>query len=99
MTSSWKSTGYLKIDISQDLRDRTRLFVPEACLVIGVVDELDVLEEGQVFLQIDRDPLLDNPQVIQGTVIVAKNPCFHPGDVRLLQVSSASIGGLTTQVM
>jgi len=51
-----------------------------------VVDELGVLKEGQVYVQIDQSLLQDCPKVIQKPVIVAKNPCFHPGDVRLLQV-------------
>jgi len=67
-------------------RDRTRIFVPEACLLMGVVDEWNVLEEGQVFVQIDCSPLLDDPEVIESTVCVTKNPCFHPGDIRVLQV-------------
>lgn len=73
--------------------------MPEACLLIGVVDEWNVLEEGQVFLQIDSSPLLDDPQVIQGTVIVAKNPCFHPGDVRVLQVRDSPSRGIGRNVM
>ena len=27
----------------------------------------------------------DNKQTVQGCVVVAKNPCLHPGDVRVLQ--------------
>jgi hypothetical protein len=80
------------------LRDKTRIFVPDACLLIGTVDELDILKEGHVFLQIDRSPLLDAPQIIEGLVIVAKNPCFHPGDIRVLQVRrrlDTSQGGLS----
>ena len=70
----------------QDLRTRTRIFVPEAALLMGVVDELGVLEYGQVFIQVDRSLTLDSPTIIQGDIIMAKNPCFHPGDVRILQV-------------
>ena len=72
----------------QDLRNKTRIYVPEAALLMGVMDELGLLEYGQVFIQIDRSPLLNSPEVVTGDVIVAKNPCFHPGDVKCLQVCS-----------
>lgn len=75
---------------SQDLKFKTRIHVPEAALLIGVVDELGVLEYGQVFIQIDSSVALDAPQAIVGDVIVAKNPCFHPGDIRVLKVSQSS---------
>lgn len=52
---------------------------------MGVVDETGVLEYGEVFVQIDRSQLLDSPLVVSGDIVVAKNPCFHPGDVRVLK--------------
>ena len=60
---------------------------PQNQSVAGVVDELGVLQEGQVYVQIDQSLLQDCPKVIDKPCIVAKNPCFHPGDVRRLQVT------------
>ena len=34
----------------------------------------------------NTDPSELRPEVITGEVVVAKNPCFHPGDVRKLRV-------------
>lgn len=39
----------------------------------------------QVYLRINAAPTQAQSAVVIGTVIVAKNPCFHPGDVRKLQ--------------
>lgn len=86
LASSQPAARKLKQWQMQDLRNKTRIFVPEATLLMGVVDELGVLEYGQVFIQIDRTLTLDSPQLVAGNVIIAKNPCFHPGDVRVLQV-------------
>jgi hypothetical protein len=35
-----------------DLRNKARLLVPEGTLLVGVMDEFDVLQEGQVFVQV-----------------------------------------------
>eukprot|EP00741_Cyanophora_paradoxa_P002589 tig00000605_g2512.t1 len=51
---------------------------------MGVLDETDTLEEGEVFVQY-RDPQSQRPVVLRGPVVVAKNPCLHPGDVRVVQ--------------
>ena len=69
----------------QDLKNKTKIFVPDSAVVIGVMDETASLQYGQVFLMVDKSPLQDAPQVIKGPIIVAKNPCFHPGDIRVLQ--------------
>ncbi|KAK6931655.1 RNA-dependent RNA polymerase, eukaryotic-type, partial [Dillenia turbinata] len=83
----------------QELRTKTRIFVPNARQMMGCLDETGTLEYGQVFVQISgtrrklhfkyshisgnsRD---QRPFVLETKVVVAKNPCLHPGDVRVLQ--------------
>lgn len=53
---------------------------------MGVVDELNILQDGEVYLQVNSSATLDAPMIIKGPLIVAKNPCFHPGDIRVLKV-------------
>ncbi|GFS52508.1 RNA-dependent RNA polymerase 1 [Trichonephila clavipes] len=49
--------------------------------MFGVVDDTFTLEYGEVFVQYsDWDS--DVPIIVKGTVVVTKNPCMHPGDVR-----------------
>ena len=43
--------------------------------------------ELQVFVQY-RDPQSHSLRVVTGTVMVTKNPCFHTGDIRILQASA-----------
>ena len=64
--------------------------MPKAVLLMGVMDEMSVLQPGELFLSLDpqngRVPGA-SPQVITGPVMMGRNPCFHPGDIRRLQVS------------
>ncbi|KAI3696610.1 hypothetical protein L6452_29029 [Arctium lappa] len=83
----------------EDLREKSRIFVPEGRWLMGCLDELGVLEQGQCFIQVSN-PSVENCfvkhgsrfsdtkrklTVIKGTVVIAKNPCLHPGDVRVLE--------------
>lgn len=69
--------------------------------MMGCLDETKTLEYGQVFLQISgaghsrsydnsRRMLYGNDsdqglRIVVGKVFVAKNPCLHPGDIRVLR--------------
>ena len=90
------------------IKKKARIVVPESCVVIGVVDEWDVLEEDEVFVQVRKENgggkggrtlwdfkmnqengegegEEDGREIIKDTkVIVTRNPCTHPGDIRLL---------------
>lgn len=89
------------IRVSQlgDLREKSRIFVPSGRWLMGCLDELGILEQGQCFIQVSTPSLEDcfvnhgsefsetekNLEVIEGLVAIAKNPCLHPGDVRILE--------------
>ncbi|PAA71720.1 hypothetical protein BOX15_Mlig023635g1 [Macrostomum lignano] len=68
-----------------DLQKRAALPVGDlGCRVMGAPDPLEVLAEGQVFLRIKRKPS-DQAKQIEGPVLIYRNPCLHPGDVRVVQ--------------
>uniref|UniRef100_A0A1D1ZGP2 RNA-dependent RNA polymerase n=2 Tax=Anthurium amnicola TaxID=1678845 RepID=A0A1D1ZGP2_9ARAE len=82
-----------------DLLRKARIFVPKGRWLMGCFDELGVLEYGQCFIQVST-PSLENcfskhgssfsgtkkvRHVITGTVAITKNPCLHPGDIRILE--------------
>jgi hypothetical protein len=59
--------------------------LPKGAYLLGVMDELGVLEEGEVFVQINDTSLGGKRhQIVEGEVVVFRNPCFHPGDVRVV---------------
>ncbi|XP_059649727.1 probable RNA-dependent RNA polymerase 1 [Cornus florida] len=84
-----------------ELRTKTRIFVPNGRSMMGCLDETRTLEYGQVFVQFSgsgRRQFYENSSrlfngsdsdkcnyIVEGKVVVAKNPCLHPGDVRVLK--------------
>ncbi|XP_027360341.1 RNA-dependent RNA polymerase 1 isoform X2 [Abrus precatorius] len=79
-----------------ELRLKTRIFIPDGRAMMGCLDETRTLEYGQVFVHFSNKRLgslsdnsfsygLQETRVITGNVVVAKNPCLHPGDVRVLR--------------
>ncbi|KAL5559802.1 hypothetical protein UlMin_036013 [Ulmus minor] len=85
------------------LREKARIFVPSGRWLMGCLDELGVLEQGQCFVQVSTPSLENcfskhgsrfektenNLEVIKGLVVIAKNPCLHPGDIRILEAVDA----------
>ncbi|KAM7258329.1 hypothetical protein ACFE04_014070 [Oxalis oulophora] len=85
------------------LREKTRISVASGRWLMGCFDELGVLEQGQCFIQVSAPSLEKcfakhgskfsdtkrNLQVVKGIVVIAKNPCLHPGDVRILEAVDA----------
>ncbi|PHT33925.1 hypothetical protein CQW23_25725 [Capsicum baccatum] len=83
-----------------DLRTKTRIFIPNGRTMMGCLDESRTLEYGQVFVQFsgaarrefyeDLLPRNDSRStncnfILESNVVVAKNPCLHPGDIRVLR--------------
>jgi len=77
----------------RDLLQRTRIRVPpnEGRNMIGIVDEYNVLEANQVYIQytilnrdsLDNDNNNNKTKVLNNCkVVITKNPCHHPGDIR-----------------
>ncbi|KAJ8437704.1 hypothetical protein Cgig2_008330 [Carnegiea gigantea] len=86
-----------------DLREKARIFVSSGRWLMGCFDEAGVLEQGQCFIQVSKPSLENcfskhgtrfseikkNLEVIKGLVVVGKNPCLHPGDIRILEAVDA----------
>lgn len=64
---------------------------------MGVIDETGVLKENEVFIQCSIDKSINSDLkfdeeiikskrgfIVKSKVVVAKNPCMHAGDVRVL---------------
>ncbi|KAH7415135.1 hypothetical protein KP509_14G029700 [Ceratopteris richardii] len=83
----------------EELLSKARIYVRDGRWLLGCMDELGILEYGQCFVQVSTpqqdDCLPENllgmkypsyqARVITGRVIMVKNPCLHPGDVRILE--------------
>jgi hypothetical protein len=80
----------LNIAISKilDLKNKGKILDQYSAVLIGVIDETDSLEEGEVFIQIKREGQnkgTDECFVLDSNIIVTKNPCLHPGDIKILK--------------
>ncbi|PHT45982.1 hypothetical protein CQW23_15140 [Capsicum baccatum] len=81
-----------KLSGLQGLKNKARIYVPDGRLLMGCLDELNILEAGQCFIKVSSaasypqvyDLYNINFEVVQGKVAIAKNPCHHPGDIRVL---------------
>lgn len=82
-----------------DLRVKSRIFIPRARQMMGCLDETGTLKYGQVFVQFSgvgqmrfheesinfNEYTSSDRNFVRGKVVVAKNPCLHPGDLRVLE--------------
>jgi RNA-dependent RNA polymerase len=81
-----------------ELRSRCRIFVPKGRILIGCLDESGILDYGQVYVRITMTKaelqccdqsffrkVDESTSTIIGEVAVTKNPCLHPGDIRVLE--------------
>lgn len=60
------------------LRTKTNILVQKAARLIGVLDEFKILKEDEIYCH-----------RVSGPVVVTRNPCLHPGDVRILNAVGA----------
>ncbi|ESQ38406.1 hypothetical protein EUTSA_v10028370mg [Eutrema salsugineum] len=80
-----------------ELKSRCRILVPKGRILIGCMDEMGILEYGQVYVRVtltkaeleSREQgyfhkIDEETSVVIGKVVVTKNPCLHPGDIRVL---------------
>ena len=73
--------------VTQTSRCKLRVLVPKSRVVFGVCDPFQSLEYGQCVFQ----PTLFDEEQMEGfqraeEVIVVRNPCYHPGDIRVLKL-------------
>jgi RNA-dependent RNA polymerase len=70
----------------KELRTKARILVPHTWSLFGVADETRTLKYGEVFIQIEQKNTSGDivSKIITGSVVVTRNPCFHPGDIRRL---------------
>lgn len=64
---------------------KCRILVPSSRLLFGVCDHKDVLKPGECFVRVTLNAD-GRPRTITGiNVLIARNPCLHPGDLRKLR--------------
>ncbi|CAJ0902850.1 22617_t:CDS:10 [Entrophospora sp. SA101] len=93
--------GYLeckRLFALNNLRYRARIFMPNAYLLMGVVDETGILEPNQIYVHTstivsqhrtfkgDRNKKVKRERKVwTGPAVITRNPCMHPGDMRIVE--------------
>ncbi|TCD60788.1 hypothetical protein EIP91_009517 [Steccherinum ochraceum] len=77
------SIQVVKCRMLSDLRWKQWIEIADSAFLMGVADETNSLEEGQIFCQIH--PPSKSAEVVKGNCTIYRNPCLHPGDVRLVE--------------
>lgn len=78
--------------IVRDLYKKNKILIENGAVLMGTLDELMVLKENEVFIKVRKDVvgrydnfIVDGEYfIVIGPAIILKNPCLHPGDVRLV---------------
>ena len=91
MKSLLESNLYI---LYNDIKNKARIYVEDSAYVIGIMDEFGILEYGQAFLHIKRKNL---DLILNKKCTIAKCPCLHPGDVRVLDFKCYIEGDETTE--
>ena len=77
-----------------DVKNKARIYIEDSAYVIGIMDEYNILEYGQAFLRIRRKNL---DLTLNKKCTIAKCPCLHPGDVRVLDFKCYIEGDESTE--
>ncbi|KAL6756022.1 RNA dependent RNA polymerase-domain-containing protein [Haematococcus lacustris] len=76
--------SHVRLHSLQMLRAKHRIKLHNSAFLFGVIDETGVLSENEVFVQVQRPG--EEASVLESQwVLITKNPCLHPGDIRVLR--------------
>ncbi|KAJ7142258.1 RNA dependent RNA polymerase-domain-containing protein [Mycena epipterygia] len=73
----------IKCQLLRDLKYKARVLVKDGAFLMGIADEYEVLEEGQIYCAVTPSGT-NSRRVITGQCTIFRSPCIHPGDARLV---------------
>ncbi|CAB5369535.1 unnamed protein product [Rhizophagus irregularis] len=86
MGQCFSSTRVIQyVPMLQDLKKKAKIRVGKGAFLMGVLDETKTLKDNEVYCCISDPCNPSKRKVITGTCIVYRNPCFHPGDIRIVK--------------
>ena len=77
-----------------DIKNKARIYIEDSAYVMGIMDEFGILEYGQAFLHIKRK---NKDLILNQKCSIAKCPCLHPGDIRILDFKKYIPGNKETE--
>ncbi|RGB35100.1 RNA dependent RNA polymerase-domain-containing protein [Rhizophagus diaphanus] len=68
----------------RDIKKKAKIRVDKGAFLLGVLDVTETLQENQIYCCVSDPCNPSSRKVITGRCIVFRNPCFHPGDIRVV---------------
>jgi hypothetical protein len=69
---------------------KCRIFIPKSRLLFGVCDPRGILKQGECCVRITHDEDGVARSLSGAFILVARNPCLHPGDLQKLRVVASA---------
>jgi hypothetical protein len=64
-----------------NIRGKFRISIQKGMSLMGVLDESNEIPEGHIFIQ-----LTETGMVKENEAVITRNPCLHPGDIRVVKL-------------
>lgn len=78
-----KKNGY------HQLKVKSNIMIEKSARIIGIIDEWNILEEGELYCCVmDNLSLKPMCEHVEGDVVITRNPCLHPADIRKMKCVS-----------
>jgi hypothetical protein len=74
-----------RVTMLKNLKEKAKIPVDKGAFLLGVVDETGVLKPDEVYCQLSNENTQRLGEIVQGKCMVFRNPCFHPGDIRVVK--------------
>lgn len=81
-------TDMIKVTAVQHLRDmkyRARIPVKKGMLLYGIMDEWNILEEGEVYIVTTPEFDQGRTTLVQDRIVITRSPALHPGDMQVVK--------------
>ena len=75
---------YTKMVNKRD-EQKTRILIPKSRLLFGICDPYGLLKADECFLRVTLEEVGAPLTIVGLNVLVSRNPCLHPGDLRKLK--------------
>lgn len=71
--------------INKKSEQKTRILIPKSRLLFGICDPYGLLKPNECFLRVTYEATGSATTIAETNVLVSRNPCLHPGDLRKLK--------------
>lgn len=79
----------------RDLKYRARIPIEKGCLLYGIMDETNTLQEGEVYVATqvpDKNGEWKHHTLTGDRVVITRAPALHPGDVQIVKAVDVERG-------